>query len=97
MRHVTVDNEFSVEDVDLFRYTLSITSRLPGGVIVAYRAEYGEDTGGTIFKEDKRQSIRVDWGYRRVLFTLNADYSDITQGENRRKNTRVTALLRRVF
>ena len=97
MHHETVEFEYSPEDVDLYRYMLSIISRLPGGVTLAYNAEYTEDTGGTLRREERRHSLRLDWAYRQVLFTLRADRSDITRGDNNRDNTRVTALLRRVF
>lgn len=97
VHHETVDYERSREDVDLYRYMLNINSRLPGGVILAYNAEYTEDTGGTLLREEKRHSLTLNWAYRQVLFTLQAARSDITRGDSNRDNKRVTALLRRVF
>jgi hypothetical protein len=97
VHHETVEYEYSLEDVDLYRYMLGITSRLPGGIILAYNTEYSEDTGGTQLRKERRHSLRLDWAYRQVLFTLRADSSDITRGDNNRNNKRITALLRRVF
>ena len=93
----TTDYERSREDVDLARYLLTITSRLPGGIHLTYRGVHGEDDGGSIFREDLRHSLQLDWRYRSVLFSLRADQSDIEQGATRRENTRVTGEFRRRF
>ena len=97
VHHETVEYERSIEDVDLYRYMLGITSRLPGGVVLAYHGEYSEDTGGSLPREEKRHTLSLNWAYRQVLFSLRAVSSDITQGDNIQNNKRVTAMLRRVF
>ena len=65
--------------------------------MLAYSAEYTEDSGGTLRREEKRHSLTLNWAYRQVLFTLRAVQSDITRGDSNRDNRRITALLRRVF
>ncbi len=97
VHHETVEYERSLEDVNLYRYLLTINSILPGGVILAYNAEYTEDTGGTLIREEERHSLSLNWAYRQVLFSLRASSSDVLRGENNRQNKRVTAMLRRVF
>lgn len=93
----TVDNENSDEDVDLVRYILRVTSRLPGGLMLAYNAEYSEDVGGTLLRRERRHGLRLDWSYRQVRFALRADVAEVVQGDNTRDYTRVTAEIRRVF
>jgi hypothetical protein len=93
----TTDNEDSPEDVNRWRYTLGVNSWLPGGLVLGYNTEYSEDDGGTLDREEWRHSLSLRWSYRRVRFSLNGDYSDITQGDNRRETTRVWAELRRTF
>ena len=92
-----VNYELSREDVARVNFTLNIDSRLPGGMTLTYRGTHGENDGGSIFREDQRHNLRLDWRYRKVIFSLNATKSDIGQGESRREDTRVFAVLRRYF
>ena len=95
--HQRVDYEISREGVDRLNLTLSIDSRLPGGLILAYRGTHAKDEGGSIFKENQRHTLRLDWRYRLVIFSLNAIKSDVGQGVSRRDDTQVRATLRRYF
>jgi len=92
-----VDYEFSTEDVDLIRYFLTVSCRLPGASRLAYTVYSGRDDGGSILREDVRQNLQFDWTYRRVSFSLRAVRSDVSQGLSRRDHTRVAAELRRRF
>ena len=92
-----VDYEFSIEDVDLVRYFVAISSRLPGATRLTYRLVSSEDDGGSIFREDLRQSLQFDWRYRLMTFSLRAEQADVAQGASRRDQTRVGAELRRSF
>jgi hypothetical protein len=93
----TVDNLNSPEDVNLLRYTVNLKSRLPGSVLLTYTGQYGEDDGGSLFREDLRHALRLDWGYRRVRFSLQADQVLFTQGDYEQTDTRVVARLSRFF
>jgi len=89
--------EKSPEDVDLLRYLVDVDCRLPGGWLLAYHAEFGDDDGGTLPRREARHALRLDWRYRQVIFALRGDFSDIRQGDSERTNRRVTAELRRDF
>jgi len=91
------DIENSLEDIDATRYTVGLNTRLWGGVVLGYNADYLEDDGGTVYREELRHALRIDWGYRLVRFTLRADTADITQGDVRRDYTRVMGQVTRVF
>jgi len=91
------DLEKSPEDVDLLRYLVDVDCRLPGGWLLAYHAEFGDDDGGTLPRREARHALRLDWRYRQVVFALRGDVSDIRQGDSERTNRRVTAELRRDF
>lgn len=92
-----VDYETSLEDVDRVRYTINVSSRLPGRLFLNYRGALGENDGGRIFREDERHNLQLSWRYRQVTFSMNAIQSDVIQGDSRRKETRVTATVRRYF
>lgn len=92
-----VDIENSVEDINAIRYTLGVNGRLRGGIMIEYTVDYLEDDGGTLDREEFRHSVRLQWGYRLVRFTLTASQGDIRQGESVRDSGRVIAELTRVF
>jgi hypothetical protein len=92
-----VDNEDTPEDVDYLGYTVGLSSILPGGVRLTYSGRYFEDTGGGLAKEELRHGLRLDWGYRRVRFFLNADRTNSKQGGSRQSYFRVNARLSRYF
>jgi hypothetical protein len=92
-----VDYESSREDVDQIRFSLNVQSVLPGGIALSYRSMYSKDDGGSIFKENRRNSLQLTWRYRLVSLTLNASRVDSWQGDLRRKDTEGTILFRRFF
>jgi hypothetical protein len=92
-----IDYELSVEDVDRLQYVVAVSSRLPGATRLTYRLVSSKDDGGTIIREDLRQSLQFDWRYRRMTFSLRAEQADVAQGANRRDQIRVGAELRRSF
>jgi hypothetical protein len=97
MARENIDYELSREDVARINFTLNIDSRLPGGLMLSYRGVYSENDGGSYFREDQRHNLRLDWRYRKVIFSLHAAQSDVGQDESRREDTRVSAVLRRYF
>jgi hypothetical protein len=92
-----VDFELSVEDVDRVQYVVAVSSKLPGATRLTYRLISSEDDGGSIVREDLRQSLQFDWRYRLMTFSLRAEQADVAQGDSRRDQTRVGAELRRSF
>jgi hypothetical protein len=97
MNREDIDYEFSNEDVERVNFSLNIDTRLPGGMNLSYRGIDGENRGGSTYREDQRHSLRLDWRYRQTIFSLNATKSDVGQGQSRRDDTRVAAVLRRYF
>lgn len=92
-----IDYELSVEDVDRVQYVVAVSSKLPGATRLTYRLVSSKDDGGTIIREDLRQSLHFDWRYRLMTFSLRAEQADVSQGTSRRDQTRVGAELRRSF
>jgi hypothetical protein len=92
-----IDYELSVEDVDRVQYVVAVSSRLPGATRLSYRLVSSKDDGGTIIREDFRQSLQFDWRYRLMTFSLRAEQADVSQGVSQRDQTRVGAELRRSF
>ena len=92
-----VDYESSREDIDAIRFSLNVQSVLPGGIALSYRSMYSKDDGGSIFKENRRNSLQLTWRYRLVSLTLNASRVDSWQGDLRRKDTEGTVFFRRFF
>jgi hypothetical protein len=92
-----VDYEFSQEDVDMLRYVVSASLRLPGASSLSYRFNQGKDDGGTVSRKDKYHSLQFNWRYRKLMFSLRANQSDVSQSAVRRRDTQVTADLRRRF
>jgi hypothetical protein len=94
---VQVDYEASREDVDANQYTLSIDSRLDGGIYLTYRGVASEDEGGSALRKNVWHTLQLSWRYRLVDFSLSARKSTATQGVTTRKDTQVTAEFRRFF
>ena len=92
-----VDNEFSTEDVDLLRYFVTLSTRLPGAALLSYTYSNAKNTGGSLTNRDEQQRLQIDWRYRLVVFTLRAYLIDSEQGTSGRTSTRVVAEIRRAF
>jgi hypothetical protein len=92
-----VDNEFSTEDVDLLRYFVTVSTRLPGAALLSYTYVNAEDTGGSVIRKDEQQRLQFDWRYRLLAFTLRASRIESEQGTSDRTGTRITAEIRRLF
>jgi hypothetical protein len=97
VQNTKVDNADSPEDVDRSGYTVNLSSVLGRGVRLSYSGRYSKDDGGSLFREEFRHVFRLDWGYRLVRFTLQADQSKVTQGGNEQTYKRVNARLTRYF
>jgi hypothetical protein len=93
----TIEYELSPEEVDRIRYTMNIDAALPGGWRLGYRATYSDNDDGRIVSESHYHSLRLDWRYRRVIFSLDATQSNNAQDTSAREDTRISAYVRRYF
>lgn len=94
---VQVDQKESIEDVDQVNYRLGITGRAFGRLQLTYEAAYLEDTGGSLFREQLQHRLNLQGRYRKLLYVVRAQYSEVTQGVTQRNDTQVTAEVTRVF
>jgi hypothetical protein len=92
-----VDNVESLEDTNRSGISVSINSRLRGGWYLTYSGRYSEDDGGSLFREELRHSLQLNWAYRLVRFSLSASDSNVKQGGNDQNYTTVNARLSRYF
>jgi hypothetical protein len=94
---VEVDQKESAEDVDQISYRFNVRGRLFGLAQIAYDANYLEDKGGSLPREQLIHRLSLQGRYRQVVYTLQALYSDETLGTTERDSTQVTALVTRYF
>jgi hypothetical protein len=92
-----VDYESSRDGVDSTGYTVSVNSVIFHQLAVKYTAYLTEDDGGARYRENNRHSLRLDWRYRLVTFSLVARTYDSVQGEITRKDTDINMIVRRYF
>jgi hypothetical protein len=92
-----VDQENSIEDVNLIQYRVGISSRLWTRVLVTYDVTYLEDDGGSLPRQQTQHRLDIQWNYRAVRFFLRATRSDESLGTTERDFTRVTAEVARFF
>jgi thiamine kinase-like enzyme len=90
-RRQLIDNEQSVEDVDLTAYILRLLARPWLRTQLSYEVNYEEDTGGTLNRLQKVQRLQLRWAYRQLTLSGNIFYSSVTQGtiENDRLSVRL--------
>jgi hypothetical protein len=93
----TIDNEGSIEDVDLVRYRLSLRSRPIRGIMLSWDSDYLEDNGGSLFRERLSHSLGVQWVYRQMRIIFRGEQTSETLGTTVRDNLRVTAQIQRAF
>jgi hypothetical protein len=92
-----VDNARSAEDVDLVRFAVHVQVRTWGRISCALDADYEQDTGGTLERRRRSQTLGLDWNYRRVRFGLRAQHFDESQGDTTREDSTVRAFIARDF
>jgi hypothetical protein len=93
----SVDQEDSIEDVNLIQYRVGVSSRLWRRVLVTYDVTYLEDDGGSLPRQQTQHRLDIQWNYRAVRFFLRATRSDESLGTTERDLTRVTAEVARFF
>jgi hypothetical protein len=87
----------SPEDIEMLGFTVGLTGRLPGGWYLNYTGRYSENDGGTVLREELRHTLRLNWGYRLVRFSIDAHHTVSTQGVNEQTYRQVQARLTRYF
>jgi hypothetical protein len=87
----------SPEDIEMLGFTVGFTGRLPGGWYLNYTGRYSENDGGTVLREELRHTLRLNWGYRLVRFSIDAQHAVSTQGDNEYTYRQANARLTRYF
>jgi hypothetical protein len=87
----------SMEDLDQQGLTFGLNSFLPGGWSLRYSGRYSENDGGSVFREELRHNLNLNWGYRLVRVSIGAVQSVVTQGNNEQKYLQANARLTRYF
>jgi len=96
-RRLLVDNENSVEDVDLTSYITRIQTRPWLRARLSYEFSYETDIGGTIDRTLTIQRLQLGWAYRQLSLTADAHYSDDEQGVTERERWAIRFILSRTF
>jgi hypothetical protein len=92
-----VQNERSLEDVDLYRYGALFRARPWRRMTLTAEASHERDTGGTLETSRDYASLGARWRMRQLSFTLEARAQRDEQGDNRRDTSYVRAVLNRGF
>lgn len=96
-RQMRVDNESSVEDVDLNGYILRITSQPWLRTRVSFESSYEEDTGGSVDRLLRSHRLQAGWRIRQLNVNFSAYYSVEEQGDIERERWAVKLVARREF
>lgn len=96
-RRQLIDNENSVEDVDLTAYIMRLLARPWLRTQLSYEFNYEEDTGGSLNRLQKIQRLQLRWAYRQLSFSGNIFYSNTTQGTVEQGRLTVRFILARSF
>jgi len=93
-RRQLIDNEKSVEDVNLTAYLLRLQARLWLRTQMNYEYNYETDDGGTLRRELRIQRFQFRWAFRQLSLSANAYYTQEKQGisDRDRWSVRVTML-----
>ncbi len=96
-RRVIVDNQNSVEDVDLTGYILRLQTQPWLRARLSFESSYENDTGGTIDRTLKIQRVQFGWAFRQLKVTADAHYSTEQQGVNDRDRWAAKIIMSRMF
>ncbi len=93
-RRQLIDNENSVEDVNLTAYLLRLQARPWLRTQMNYEYNYETDNGGTLTRELRIQRFQFRWAFRQLSLSANAYYTQEKQGisDRDRWSVRVTML-----
>jgi len=96
-RRVLVDNEKSVEDVDLTGYIFHLQTRPWLRARLSFESSYENDIGGTINRTLIIHRFQLGWAFRQLSLTADAHYSTEDQGQTERDRWAVKFILSRTF
>ncbi len=97
VRRQLIDNENSVEDVDLTAYILRLLARPWLRTQLSYEFNYEEDTGGSLNRLQNIQRLQLRWAHRQLSFSGNIFYSNTTQGTIEQDRLSIRFILARSF
>lgn len=94
-RYERVENQRSMEDVNLRRYGITLRSQpwLRTDVLLELSKE--EDTGGVLARRIDAASLAIAWRRRQLRIGLEAKYVSENQGEYRREDASIRATVTR--
>jgi hypothetical protein len=96
-RRQLIDNQNSIEDVNLTGYILRLRSRPWLRTRLSYESSYENDTGGSLEQLLKIQRLQLNWTYRQLSLSADAHYSAEEQGVVKRERWAIKLNLRRTF
>jgi len=96
-RRQIVDNENSIEDVDLTGYIFRLQTRPWLRARLSYESSYETDTGGSLDRTLKIQRFQLGWAFRQLSLTADASYSTEEQGVTDRQRWAIKCILSRRF
>lgn len=91
------DNLNSIEDSDLTRYSVRITTVPWLSTRAIYEARYEKDSGGSVREVRREHAISFQWRLRKLTFNAEARRTNEEQGDFERERTVIRAVLRRDF
>ena len=97
MRRQLIDNENSVEDVDLTAYLLRLQARPWLRTQMSYEFNHETDTGGTLKRLLKIQRLQFRWAFRQLSLSANANYTQEQQGNTDRDRWSIRVNMLRSF
>ncbi|NIQ95982.1 MAG: hypothetical protein GWN87_18605 [Desulfuromonadales bacterium] len=95
-RHLALDYENSVHDVDLLGYGVKFTTRLFGGALTV-ASNYERDRGGSVTRDRRKDTVDYECRVNKLTFSGLLSRRQESQGQIERKNTLVQLSLRRDF
>ncbi len=96
-RRQLIDNENSIEDVDLTAYLLRIQARPWLRTQMNYEYSIESDVGGSLKRELQIQRLQFRWAFRQLSFSADAFYTQEKQGFTNRDRWSIRANLLRSF
>ncbi len=96
-RRQLIDNENSIEDVDLTAYILRLQGRPWLRTQMNYEYNYEKDVGGTLKRLLVIQRVQFRWAFRQLSLSANAYYTQEKQGSTDRDRWSIRVNMLRSF
>lgn len=97
MQRQTVDNLFSVEDVDLTRYVLRLNTRPAHRFTLSLQFSDEKDIGGSLPRYNRNTILTGQWRIRKLLVELAARKINDSQGASKHERSIINLTMRREF